>query len=60
MIVVFQHRVDGTHEEVRGVECFREDEHYFYLNFKKDSKVKSSKYIRRNVKLTCIVKEEND
>jgi hypothetical protein len=60
MIVVVQHRIDGTQEEVRGVECFREDSHYLYLNFKKNSKVKHRKYIRRNVKLNCIVEEEND
>lgn len=58
MIVVVQYRIDGAQEEVRGVECFREDAHYFYLNFKEKSKVKQRKYIRRNVKLNCIVEEE--
>ena len=58
MIVIVQHRIDGTQEEVKGVECFREDAHYLYLNFNKNSKVKHRKYIRRNVKLNCIVEEE--
>ena len=57
MIVVVQHRIDGTQEEVRGVKHFREDAHYLYLTFKKNSKVKQRKYIRRNVKLNCIVEE---
>lgn len=60
MIVILQHRIDGNQEEVRGVECFREDAHYLYLNFKKNFKVKQKKYIRRNVKLNCVVEEVND
>ena len=58
MIVIVQHRIDGIQEEVRDVECFREDAHYLYLNFKKNSKVKQRKYIRRNVKLNCIVEAD--
>ena len=58
MIVIVQHRIDGIQEKVRDVERFQEDAHYLYLHFKKNSKVKQRKYVRRNVKLNCIVDRE--
>lgn len=60
MKVIVRHRIDGRKEEVRGVECFREDTHYLYLNFNKDSKIKQRRYVRRNVKLSCVVEETAD
>lgn len=42
---------------VCGVERFHGDAHYYYLDFKENTKVKQRRYIRRNVKLNCIVEE---
>lgn len=57
MTVIVDYRTGGK-EENKDVECFWEDSHYLYLKFKESCKVKQKKYIRRNVKLNCIMDSE--
>jgi hypothetical protein len=57
MTVIVDYRTGGK-EENKDVEVYWEDSHYLYLKFKESCKVKQRKYIRRNVKLNCIMDKE--
>lgn len=54
MIVIVDYRTGGK-EENKDVERYWEDSHYLYLEFKEGCKTKQRRYIRRNVKLNCII-----
>ena len=57
MTVIVDCRTGGK-EENKDVECYWEDSHYLYLKFKESCMVKQRKYIRRSVKLNCIIDSE--
>ena len=59
MTVIVDYRIGGK-EENKDVECYWEDNHYLYLKFKENCDVKQRKYIRRNVKLNCIMDSEGE
>ena len=57
MTVIVNYRT-GCSEVNNNVKRYWEDSHYLYLRFKEGGKVKQRKYIRRNVKLDCIIDSE--
>lgn len=65
MIVVVQHRIDGTQEDVRGVECFRENaelkerlsEQKLYTEFKCNDAVKKREVYEKEHRLFIKAKE---
>jgi hypothetical protein len=57
MTVIINYRTGGE-EENKDVVRYWEDSHYLYLKFKEGCKTIRKKYIRRNVKLSCIIDSE--
>ncbi len=57
MTVIVNYRTGGE-EENKDVERYWEDSHYLYLKFKEGCKIMQKRYIRRNVKLNCVIDSE--